>query len=253
MFWELTDLDVTGATLIDFDVQGCQFGHATFTGAHFEGVARFSGAQFNGRAVFDTATFTSDAWFRGTQFDQRKSGGTQFNATKFQGDAVFIGAVFKDAAVFHESWFTGAAEFMGVQVAGTAMFMRAYFGGRVAFSRAKLAERADFWMPRWTSTATTTRSHVRGPQAGSSNSRRKTAISVGWSASARTSGRRVLTRVVHIGIAAGATLGVVPRRSGRCGVQSQRQSHSSAFAAVRRAPQRRADQNRRSTRLSADA
>jgi uncharacterized protein YjbI with pentapeptide repeats len=143
-FWGLTDVDLTGAMLIDFDVQGCQFVHATFADARFEGVAWFSDAQFNGLVVFDTATFTSDAWFSRTQFNQKKSGGTQFNATKFEGGAWFIGTVFKDAAVFHESRFTGAADFMGAQVAGRAMFMRAYFGGQVMLSGASLADRADF-------------------------------------------------------------------------------------------------------------
>ncbi|MER5322938.1 pentapeptide repeat-containing protein [Streptosporangium roseum] len=70
------NLDLTGATLIDFDltsghVTKAIFDKATFTEtarfseATFTETAEFNGATFTGYVEFDGATFIRDAWFNG--------------------------------------------------------------------------------------------------------------------------------------------------------------------------------------------
>src|SRR5262249_12947992 len=55
-FWKNSDLDLTGALLIDFALSDCQARTARFDGATFTGDASFNG------------TFTGDAWFGGATF-----------------------------------------------------------------------------------------------------------------------------------------------------------------------------------------
>ncbi|MFE3448729.1 pentapeptide repeat-containing protein [Nonomuraea sp. NPDC059194] len=112
-FWEGMDLDLTGATLIDFNLAG---GHvtdailnkATFTGdarfnkVAFTGIAMFRRAAFSGEAFFNEATFTEDAWFSEATFTE---------------DAWFNGATFTAAARFGEATFTKDASFRGARMA----------------------------------------------------------------------------------------------------------------------------------------
>ena len=46
VFWEEIDIDLSGATLINFNLDACRLGAATFVGARFPIVARFRGTQF---------------------------------------------------------------------------------------------------------------------------------------------------------------------------------------------------------------
>ncbi|MBE8520475.1 pentapeptide repeat-containing protein [Amycolatopsis sp. H6(2020)] len=71
-FWHDLNLDLTGATLINFSLRGCAVATATF-----------SGATFTGNAEFGRATFTSHAWF---------------GEVTFAGDAEFVGATRKGLA-----------------------------------------------------------------------------------------------------------------------------------------------------------
>jgi hypothetical protein len=73
-FWAVT-LDLTGATLVDFNARHCVFlgglrcqsatfaGTARFTGARFAGEARFAGADFRDTARFTDAIFEGDVLF----------------------------------------------------------------------------------------------------------------------------------------------------------------------------------------------
>ncbi|MBB4908551.1 pentapeptide repeat-containing protein [Actinophytocola algeriensis] len=76
-FWDGTDLDLSGATLVDFDLRACRVGTARFDGATFTGPARFDEATFTGSASFDRAAFTSGVGLAGVTFT---------------GDATFDGA-----------------------------------------------------------------------------------------------------------------------------------------------------------------
>lgn len=76
--WQVT-LDLSGATLVDFNARGCVFtgglncedavfhGTARFTDARFDGVARFVGADFRGTSRFTGVIFDDDALFDGVR------------------------------------------------------------------------------------------------------------------------------------------------------------------------------------------
>ncbi|WP_285479610.1 pentapeptide repeat-containing protein [Amycolatopsis sp. NBRC 101858] len=89
--WADIDLDLTGATLVDFDfhdrrVREAKFADATFIGdadfsnTAFDGKATFSRAQFTGRAEFSNAVFAAAAWFFKTWF----LGSGNFRLTSFR-------------------------------------------------------------------------------------------------------------------------------------------------------------------------
>ncbi|MER5327138.1 pentapeptide repeat-containing protein [Streptosporangium roseum] len=67
-FWEGMSLDLTGATLIDFDLTSGHVTDARFTKATFIKGAWFEGAAFTGPARFGEATFTGYANFHGATF-----------------------------------------------------------------------------------------------------------------------------------------------------------------------------------------
>ncbi|MFG1754662.1 pentapeptide repeat-containing protein [Streptosporangium sandarakinum] len=85
-------LNLTGATLIDFDLAS---GHVT--------QANFDKATFIGEADFDEATFSEDANFDGAAFTE----GVGFGAATFTGDVGLGGAVVVNPAAQHvwpEGW-----------------------------------------------------------------------------------------------------------------------------------------------------
>ncbi|KOV87624.1 hypothetical protein ADL03_06730 [Nocardia sp. NRRL S-836] len=98
-FWPDTDLNLTGATLIDFDLNGCHVREAWFDGATFTETARFDRATFTETVGFDGATFTETAGFRGVTF----TGAARFDRATFTGKARFDGTAFGKI-----TWFGGA-------------------------------------------------------------------------------------------------------------------------------------------------
>ncbi|HKR52671.1 MAG TPA: pentapeptide repeat-containing protein [Pseudonocardiaceae bacterium] len=139
-FWEGIDLDLGGAALVDFTLQGCRVGMLNLNGAQLLGDTdlrdstmddtSFAGAHLHGAAGFDDATFTGAADFTGTQFD----GVTWFPSTTFHDNANFTQAKFNgeltrfNMAKFHHK----------------AQFRKARFAGSVGFELASFAQSADF-------------------------------------------------------------------------------------------------------------
>ncbi len=82
-FWAIT-LDLTGATLVDFNARDgvfpgglrCQSatfaGTARFTGARFAGEARFADVDFRGTARFTDVVFEDDVLFAGTDHGEAR-------------------------------------------------------------------------------------------------------------------------------------------------------------------------------------
>ena len=163
-FWPDVRLDLTGATLIDFNFQSCTVAEAQFVGATFRGTAgfdgatfaniagfdgatfgnitRFDGATFSGDAEFDGATFSGIAEFRGATFsgDAAFGGGITFGWATFSSDAWFDGATFSGNARFDRATFSGDARFGddarfggAVTFSGNAGFDRATFTGNARF------------------------------------------------------------------------------------------------------------------------
>jgi hypothetical protein len=125
-FWAHIDLDLTGATLVEFSLLGCRVREAIFTGATFLSEAWFDYTTFTDVAMFEGATFTSDARF--------------------------TGAVFDSTAWFGDATFAGEAQFYGTEFDGGTVFARSSFAGKAAFDGAIFAEdrnidEADFTQP----------------------------------------------------------------------------------------------------------
>ena len=100
LFWPDVDLDLAGATLIDFGLTGCRVRTATFDRAHFAGDVSFSGTQFAGDVRFTNSRFVSRrADLRGVWF----AGKADFVGAGFAGDAEFTGSKFgvKYAEPYH--------------------------------------------------------------------------------------------------------------------------------------------------------
>ena len=88
--WPGMDLDLSGASLEEFDLSGCRVRSATFRGATFVGDATFDAATFERDATFTDVTFTGAAGFARTRFGAAAT----FDKARFAGDATFTGAVF---------------------------------------------------------------------------------------------------------------------------------------------------------------
>jgi len=136
-FWNDISLDLTGATLIDFDLANSKItGDARFRWATFTGLAGFDRAKFARDAVFAGATFTSHALFDGAEFTSH----AWFGGAKFTRDAVFGEAIFTGDAWFDEATFTSHA-----------WFDRAKFTSQARFDRAKFTRDARFDETNFTS------------------------------------------------------------------------------------------------------
>ncbi|MEU4703337.1 pentapeptide repeat-containing protein [Nonomuraea dietziae] len=160
--WPDIRLNLTGATLLDFDLRICRvrtadFGDATFTGdarfdgATFTGDARFDGATFSGDARFDGATFSGDARFVKATCSGRArldgatfTGDARFGEATFSGDARFDGATFSGDAGFDKATFSGDARFGGATFSGDAGFGEVTFSGTAGFGEATFSGTAWF-------------------------------------------------------------------------------------------------------------
>ncbi|WP_219152217.1 hypothetical protein [Amycolatopsis sp. TNS106] len=103
-FWPGITLNLAGATLVDFELQG-EVASANFRGARFTGVANFAHVRFNQHAMFTDASFADGpAHFYGAWFGLRTS---------------FINVDFgADEAVFKEATFCGITFFRGAKFRG---------------------------------------------------------------------------------------------------------------------------------------
>jgi uncharacterized protein YjbI with pentapeptide repeats len=181
-FWPDISLDLTGATLVDFNFaqvsviqaqfvgatfqgltsffeatfQGAWFNEATFQGASFgeatfQEYASFTEATFQGAVRFNNATFQGAAWFREATFQ----GLTYFNGVTFQAAAVFKEATFQRHILFNEATFQAAAVFEEATFQGVAVFEEATFQGHTLFNEARVLhfnnlDRPRVWPDGWT-------------------------------------------------------------------------------------------------------
>lgn len=150
--WKDVRLDLTGATLLEFDFSGCTVAQATFANssfagsptvsfqrATFEDTVLFSGATFAGSASFEGVTFAKDAMFRDVMFE----GQTSFDGSVFAENVGFAGATFTRRSAFERASFHGAS-FPGAIFKETASFKDTVFAGKANFSGAAFGERAEF-------------------------------------------------------------------------------------------------------------
>jgi Pentapeptide repeats (9 copies) len=131
-FWPGVELDLTGAVLVDFTLQGKVDG-ANFTNSRFVGGANFAHAEFDGHVYFRHARF--------------EGGSGHFYGAWFGLRAVFTDADFgNDNTIFDATTFVGMTFFGGAR-----------FGGGVSFRGARALGEFDTnwgstreWPPGWT-------------------------------------------------------------------------------------------------------
>ncbi|WP_394614521.1 pentapeptide repeat-containing protein [Lentzea sp. JNUCC 0626] len=165
-FWPDINLDLTGATLIDFDLSnarthGMQFKNSTFKGscnfeniktrnttrfdeAEFEGFANFDGGHFGGFSSFNSSLFKETAAFANAQFKK----GSSFSSAKFNANAYFYHARFDRRVTFNKARVTGYAEF-GRAYLVASDFREANFGGLARFVEAEFDYSANFISARF--------------------------------------------------------------------------------------------------------
>lgn len=134
-FWEGIDLDLNGATLINFNMSNCAVRNAVFNNANFIGDTSFTTSTFFGEAWFCDTTFDKEAWFAGSNFTKAAwFDRSKFTNANFSSATFFNGAKFDHAIFSNEAWF-GQAEFSGDATAD------AKFSGRFGDSHFK----GDAW------------------------------------------------------------------------------------------------------------
>ncbi|MFG1642648.1 pentapeptide repeat-containing protein [Amycolatopsis sp. NPDC049252] len=134
--WGRITIDLTGATLIDFDLYWCTVGYAKFIDATFVGRTEFCSTYFEEMAVFDGATFVGHASFYGTAFQ----GTASFRRTSFEDVAYFDKASFGDKTEFEQTNFAQDASFFKAEFVPWITFAPA----GVEFTNARFARNADF-------------------------------------------------------------------------------------------------------------
>ena len=149
-FWNNIRLDLTGATLIDFNLVNGVMADANFRRAAFSGDASFGGAPspatpgsrggLQRRRQVRGAAFSGDALFGGAAF----TGDASFREAAFSGDALFGEATFNRGAGFRRAAFGGVAGFRKATFTGDAWFDKATFTGDASFGEATFTGDAGF-------------------------------------------------------------------------------------------------------------
>ncbi|MGZ3140958.1 pentapeptide repeat-containing protein [Lentzea chajnantorensis] len=160
--WSDIDIDLTGATLIDFNLAKCDIRSAVFNGARFFGLTRFTsvvfkknasfrGALFYSLAFFDKATFHSTANFDSAEFEGvarftavQFSYVCSFNDAVFQRNVIFSSIKCKGFIRFKDSTFNGHARFASAEIAASAVFTGATFKKKANFEQVFFGGASDF-------------------------------------------------------------------------------------------------------------
>ncbi|GLY92965.1 hypothetical protein Acsp02_02210 [Actinoplanes sp. NBRC 103695] len=142
--WKNIDIDLSGATLVDWYLRGAQVRHANFDEAQFYGRASFLYTRFSGQATFENALFMNSSSFASVQFECKKTYGISFYGTRFLHDASFHEATFSGAAYFNNSKAMDGISFSRVKFLEPAFFSYVDFTGSGDFSRSSFLDGARF-------------------------------------------------------------------------------------------------------------
>jgi len=145
------NIDLRGATLIDFDLSGCRVGTASFEAATFLGTTNFDSTDFLSHALFSAASFSGPASFRSVSFGNS----TAFDRVSFMGPTTYTQAQFVSGATFAESTFRDGVDFALVRFEGPlscelvtfaagVTFRGTRFDGDASFKSTSVEGQADF-------------------------------------------------------------------------------------------------------------
>lgn len=143
IFWNDTDLDLTGAVIIDFILRNCRVRNAIFRSAKFSGpYVDFVSTTFSGDASFDSANFLGLTNFTSVNFQDSCSfwrcsfaDKSEFGEVGFAKDVVFGCARFAGYAFFNGTHFEGDVYLGATKFDKPAIFSAAKFGGQVHVSK----------------------------------------------------------------------------------------------------------------------
>jgi hypothetical protein len=139
-FWPNIDLDLAGATLIDFELTHGAVRRAYFNNCLFVGETWFTGTHFIDRAIFNLANFAKYASFADATFGAP----ARFAHTRFGGRAWFGEAEFKEFAHFEKATFECGIEMDKATFRGNVTFYGATFEGRAGFARVHFDREVQF-------------------------------------------------------------------------------------------------------------
>ena len=128
-YWPEMNIDLHGATLIDFDFDYCRVVHSSFERASFIGDASFAKASLGKYALFSAADFNGKAIFSGATFER-----AVFDGVRFRDEALFIAATSVNEIDFTETVFGAEARFSDMFVGGRASFDLALFNRSAQFN-----------------------------------------------------------------------------------------------------------------------
>jgi uncharacterized protein YjbI with pentapeptide repeats len=141
-FWEDIRLDLTGATLINFDLSEARVAEATFYQATFIEAANFNRTTFTSAANFACAAFHLGGYFQRTTF----ADGVYFGDTSFTLTAYFRGATFIGDVRFGNATFTRPPGFDEASAAGFIHELLVNLHG----ARTEDLTKWSTWPPGWT-------------------------------------------------------------------------------------------------------
>jgi uncharacterized protein YjbI with pentapeptide repeats len=139
-FWPDISLDLTAATLIQFEFNRCKVAGAQFEGAVFSGFTKFGSTAFSDDVNFNGASFTDMAIFSEATF----LGSADFNEAKFSDLASFSGVTFSSLADFYGASFSSEASFVAARFSGGVGLDHITFAGNANFARAISANTLSF-------------------------------------------------------------------------------------------------------------
>ncbi|SDJ79878.1 Pentapeptide repeat-containing protein [Actinopolyspora mzabensis] len=112
-FWHEISLDLTTATLQDWNLVDCRVRHVRLDRARFLGPAAFDRAEFTGQVRARETVFQREAWFADTTFRQF----VRLDRAEFHAEADFDRAVFEEWLSLAGAVFHGSSSFRDVRTA----------------------------------------------------------------------------------------------------------------------------------------
>jgi uncharacterized protein YjbI with pentapeptide repeats len=131
------DIDLRGATLIDFDLSSCTVNSGHFEGARFVGMTFIENSVFRRQAHFDLARFEKLVYFTNSRFEN----GAWFDGVNFAAPAWMNDIHFGDHVRFPRARFGDYAFFGGSTFEGMAWFEGARFEASLSFEGAIIENR----------------------------------------------------------------------------------------------------------------
>ncbi|WP_406688580.1 pentapeptide repeat-containing protein [Saccharopolyspora sp. ID03-671] len=139
-FWPDMNIDLSMASLHEWNFIGCEVRSANFKGTNFYGDSWFNETRFYDDVDFDNAKFHDAAVFKGVQFH----GWTTFQGSHFYDAVNFDEATFHDYAFFLEVHFHGPAGIDKVEFCKLAGFDEAQFYVHSWFDKSQFHEQVLF-------------------------------------------------------------------------------------------------------------